>query len=197
MDRGIRMRSPLCAALAACLVLVSAASLEAQRAAIRKGFWLGAGVGAGSARLSCQICESSRDGGPTGYLRLGATINRAILVGVEGSAWYESENDIDRMLGSVMAIVLLYPKPANGFFIKTGLGISQYSAKDQDDEVSSQALSGMVGVGYEVPMGRTLSIVPFANFLGSTGGDVRFNNTVSDLSANTSLLQFGVGVTLH
>jgi hypothetical protein len=46
-------------------------------------------------------------------------------------------------------------------------------------------------------MGRGLSIVPYANFLGSTGGDVRFNDTVSGLSANTSLLQFGVGLTLH
>ncbi|HXI20928.1 MAG TPA: autotransporter outer membrane beta-barrel domain-containing protein, partial [Gemmatimonadales bacterium] len=72
-----------------------------------------------------------------------------------------------------------------------------FSAKDNQDEVSSHALAGQVGVGYEVPMGRSLSIVPFANFLGSTGGNIRFNNTVTDLSANTSLLQFGVGLTLH
>jgi len=94
-------------------------------------------------------------------------------------------------------VVLLYPKPTSGFYLKTGLGISQFSAKDNTDKVSSQALSGQVGLGYEVAMGRGLSIVPYANFLGSSGGDVRFNDTVSGLSANTSLLQFGVGLTLH
>jgi hypothetical protein len=191
------MRSPLRAALAAALLLLSAAPLEAQRTSLRRGMWVGGGIGIGSARLSCEICRSSRDGGTSGYLRAGMTVNRSILVGLEGIVWYKTANSIDQLLGSLQAVVLLYPKPASGFYLKTGLGIAQYSAKDNTDKVSSQALAGQIGIGYEVPMGRGLSIVPFANFLGSTGGDVRFNDTVSGLSANSSLIQFGVGVTLH
>ena len=191
------MRSPLMAALAGALLLTSTTSLSAQRAAARHGVWVGAGVGLGSARLSCDICRIDRTGGTAGYLRAGATISKSILVGLEATGWYKSKSDIDQLLGSLHAVVLLYPKPASGFYLKSGLGISQFSAKDDQDEVSSQALSVQFGVGYEVAMGRGLSIVPYANFLGSTGGDVRFNDTVSGLSANTSLLQFGVGLTLH
>jgi hypothetical protein len=191
------MRSPLIAALASAVLFVSAVPLAAQRAAERHGVWIGAGLGRGSARLSCEICRIDRTGGTTGYLRAGATVSKAVLVGLEATAWYKSRNNIDQLLGSLQAVVLLYPRPASGFYLKTGLGISQFSAKDDEDEVSSQALAVQIGVGYEVAMGRGLSIVPFANFLGSTAGDVRFNDTVSGLSANTSLLQFGVGVTLH
>jgi hypothetical protein len=185
------------AALAGALLLTSASTLAAQKAAERHGIWVGAGIGLGSAKLSCDICRLDRTGGTSGYLRAGATISKAILVGLEATGWYKSRSDVDQLLGSLQAVVLLYPKPASGFYLKTGLGISQFSAKDNDDEVASQALSMQFGVGYEVAMGRGMSIVPYANFLGSTGGDVRFNDTVSGLSANTSLLQVGVGLTLH
>jgi len=191
------MRSPLTAALAAALLAVSASGAPAQSNSIRHGMWVGAGLGLGSARLSCQICRSNRDGGTSGYLRAGTTLSSAVLLGLEGTVWYESDRGVDQLLGSLQGVVYLYPKPSSGFYLKAGLGISQFSAKDSDDELSSQALAGQVGIGYEVPMGRSLSIVPFANFLGSTSGDVRFNDTVAGLSANTSLLQFGVGVTLH
>jgi outer membrane protein with beta-barrel domain len=191
------MRSPLMAGLAAALLLLPVTTLSAQHAAERHGVWIGAGLGLGSARLSCDVCRSGRTGGTAGYLRAGATVTRAVLVGLEATGWYKSQNDVDQLLGSLQAVVLLYPRPASGFYLKTGLGISQFSAKDNQDEVSSQALSMQFGVGYEVAMGRGMSIVPYANFLGSTGGDVRFNDTVSGLSANTSLLQFGVGLTLH
>jgi hypothetical protein len=191
------MRSPLIAALAGALLLGSSASLLAQRAAERHGVWVGAGIGLGSAKLSCDICRLDRTGGTSGYLRAGATVSKAVLVGLEATGWYKSKSNVDQLLGSLQAVVFLYPRPTSGFYLKSGLGISQFSAKDDQDEVSSQALSMQFGVGYEVAMGRGLSIVPYANFLGSTGGDVRFNDTVSGLSANTSLLQFGVGVTLH
>ena len=61
----------------------------------------------------------------------------------------------------------------------------------------SQAPAGTVSVGYEVAMSQSLSIVPYANFLGSTGGHIRFNDTISGVSAKTSLIQLGVGLTLH
>lgn len=190
------MRSPLLAALAGALLLTST-PLLAQKAAERHGIWVGGGIGLGSAKLSCDICRLDRTGGTSGYLRAGATISKAVLVGLEATGWYHSKDDIDQLLGSLQAVVLLYPRPASGFYLKTGLGLSQFNAKDNDDEVSSQALSMQFGVGYEVAMGRGMSIVPYANFVGSTGGDVRFNDTVSGLSANTSLLQVGVGLTLH
>lgn len=191
------MRRFSCAALVASLVLLSTSALEAQRVASRHGFWIGGGAGIGSARLSCTVCRAGRDGGGSGYLRLGATITPQILIGGEAIAWYHSEQDVSFFLGSVQAVVLLYPMAKSGFFVKTGFGLAQYSAKDPTNKISSQALAMQVGVGYEMAVAQSMSIVPFANFVGTTGADVRFNDTVSGLGAKTSLIQVGVGLTLH
>jgi opacity protein-like surface antigen len=190
------MRSPLTAALAAALLLVGTSSSAAAQA-VHKGIWFGAGLGVGSARLSCQICQANRGSGTSGYLRAGATVTRQILVGLEGTAWTRNEDDIDFLLGSLQAVVFFYPQPNSGLYIKTGLGVSQYSAKDSEDKISSQALAGSVGLGYEIKVARSMSIVPYANFLGSTGADVRLNDNIAGLGANTSLIQFGIGLTLH
>lgn len=189
------MRSPLTAALAAGLLLVGATSGSAQ--AVKKGIWIGAGAGVGSARLSCQICVGHRGGGTSGYLRAGATITPQMLVGLEGTVWYKSEDEIDHMLGSLQAVFFFYPQPRSGLYIKTGLGLSQYTAKDSEDEISSKALAGSIGLGYEIKVARSMSIVPYANFIGSAGADVRLNDNIAGLGANTSLIQFGIGLTLH
>jgi hypothetical protein len=189
------MRSPLTAALAAVLLLVCTSAAAAQ--ANRKGVWIGAGVGVGSARLSCQICQGHRGGGTSGYLRAGATITRQMLVGLEGSVWYKTEDEIDHMLGSLQAVVYFYPQPTGGLYVKTGLGMSQYTAKDDEDEISSKALAGSIGLGYEIKVTRSMSIVPYANFIGSAGADVRLNDNIAGLGANSSLIQFGIGLTLH
>jgi hypothetical protein len=171
--------------------------LAGQRVAERHGVWFGAGVGVGSARLSCSICRGGRDGGLSGYLRLGTTVSPQVLIGGETTVWYHSAAAVDYLLGSVQAVLYFYPARKSGFYLKTGFGLAQYSAKDSQDQVATQALAGQVGVGYEVAINRGLSIVPYANFLGSSGADLKFNSTVSSLSANTSLIQAGVGITLH
>ena len=191
------MRCMLRAVLVTTVLVLAASELSAQRAAAHSGVWFGAGLGMGSARLSCTICRAGRDGGTSGYLRVGATLTPRFLLGGESAIWYHSENDMSFLLGSVLAVVYLYPMKNSGFYLKTGLGVAQYSAKDQNDEISTQALAGQIGVGYEVMVARNLSIVPFANFQGTAGADVRLNNTVSDLSANTSLIQVGLGITMH
>lgn len=191
------MRCMLRAVLFASVLVLGSSELLAQRTAAHRGVWLGAGLGMGSARLSCTICRAGRDGGASGYLRVGATLTPRFLLGGETAIWYHSENDMSFLLGSILAVVYLYPMNNSGFYIKTGLGVAQYSAKDQNDEISTQALAGQIGVGYEVMVARNLSIVPFANFQGTAGADVRFNNTVSNLSANTSLIQVGLGITMH
>ena len=76
--------------------------------------------------------------------------------------------------------------PTQGLFIKAGAG---YSALSSDDGVASATDSGfglLGGVGYDLRVGRNLSITPVANYFrgGFEGG-----------SAN--VLQFGVGVSSH
>lgn len=183
--------------LTSVLLSAAVARAEAQRVAERHGFWFGGGVGMGSARLSCSICRGGRDGGLSGYLRLGATVTPQLLIGGETTIWYHTENAVDYLLGSVQAVVYLYPVKRSGFYLKSGFGLAQYSAKDSTDKLSSQALAAQIGVGYEVAVGSSMSIVPYANLLATSAADLRFNSTVSSLSAKTSLLQIGLGITLH
>ena len=191
------MRWSYRASVLALLILIPWSAAEAQRVPDRSGFWFGAGIGLGSARLSCTICTTGRDGGTSGYVHMGATVTKQLLVGGEVLAWYHTDNGVDFLLASVQAVVVLYPMRTSGFYIKTGLGVSNYSAKDSVNKVSSQALAGEIGVGYEVLVSNNISMVPFANFLGTSGADVKFNNTVSSLGARTSLIQIGLGITLH
>jgi hypothetical protein len=184
------------AALVVSLLLAPPAALGAQEAGAHRGFYLGAGIGHGSAQLTCAICQGGRDGGTSGYLGTGYSVASRVRLGAEVLAWYKG-GQVDYLLTSLQLVAVLYPIPRNRLFIKTGFGVAKYAAEDDDDSVKTQAFAGQVGIGYEVPMGRGLSLVPFANFLGTTGGDVRFNDTVSDLSANTSLIQVGIGVGLN
>jgi hypothetical protein len=144
----------------ALLTAVLATSAFAQKAQTREGFWVGGGMGYGSLGLSCEICgDVGREGGLSGYAKLGGTLRENILLGVEMNGWTKSE---------------------------AGAGYSVLSA---DDGVSSGNDTGfglLGGVGYDLRVGRNLSITPVANYFrgGFEGG-----------SAN--VLQFGVGITSH
>jgi len=184
------------AALVVSLLLAPPAALGAQEAGSHHGFYLGAGLGHGSAQLTCSICQGGRNGGTSGYLSGGYSVTPRVRLGAEILAWYKG-GQVDYLLTSAQLVAVLYPLPKSGFFLKTGFGLAKYAAEDSDDKVNTKAFAGQVGVGYEVPVGRGLALVPFANFLGTTGGDVRFNDTVSGLSANTSLIQVGIGIGLN
>jgi hypothetical protein len=76
--------------------------------------------------------------------------------------------------------------PTQGLFIKAGAGYSVLSADDGVNSDSDTGFGWLGGVGYDLRVGRNLSITPVANYFrgGFDGG-----------SAN--VLQFGVGVTSH
>jgi len=163
----------------------------------RRGAWLGLGFGHGSAQLSCAICEGGRDGGGSAYIRGGVALTNRMLLGVEVLGWRRTPSDQEFLMTSAQLVGLFYPSARKGLFVKAGLGLARYTASDPDDEISAQAFAAQVGAGWEVPVSRGISVSPFVTFLGTSGSDVRFNDTVSDLSANSSLIQVGLGVTLH
>lgn len=190
------MRGALRAAFAACLLLALALPLAGQGSA-HHGVWLSAGVGHGSAQLTCAVCAGGRDGGLSGYLRGGVALTGRVLLGAEVLGWYRSPGAQDYLITSGQVVTLLYPWPRRGLYLKAGLGLARYSAKDTDDKASTQAFAGQVGAGWDVPVTRGIAVSPYISFLGTSGADLRFNDTVSNLSANTSLIQVGLGVTLQ
>jgi hypothetical protein len=168
---------------------VLATSAFAQQAQTRQGFWVGGGMGYGSLGLSCDGCgDIDREGGLSGYAKLGGTLRENILLGVEMNGWTKNELGARVTMGNLSGAAYWYPMPTQGLFIKAGAGYSILSVREADD-VSSANDSGfglLGGVGYDLRVGRDLSITPVANYFrgGFDGG-----------SAN--VLQFGVGVTSH
>jgi hypothetical protein len=173
--------------LSALLTVVLASTSFAQQAQTRDGFWIGGGLGYGSLGLSCEGCaDVDRTGGISGYAKLGMTVRPNVLLGVEMNGWTKSEGDARVTLGNFSGAAYWYPMASNGLFVKAGAGYSALSADAGTGSATDTGFGLLGGVGYDIRMGRNMSITPVANYFrgGFDGG-----------SAN--VLQIGVGVTSH
>ena len=171
----------------ALLVAVLATSASAQQAQTRQGFWIGGGMGYGSMGLHCTGCDGvDREGGLSGYLKLGGTLRENILLGVETNGWRKSEGGATVTMGNLSGAAYWYPMATNGLFIKGGVGYSILSVEDSFGQADDSGFGLLGGVGYDLRVGRNLSITPVANWFrgGFDGG-------------SADVLQIGVGVTSH
>lgn len=171
----------------------------------RQGFWFGGGLGTGAGSMHCGICEHEREQGTTGYFRAGTTLNRKMLIGIEGGAWQRTGDAGKRRLLSLTAGAWWYPNPRHGYYMRWGAGISRWRASEEEQAVVSQALALIVGVGYEVRLNPVLSMVPYVNALGSSKGalwleernDVSFERRKLPTGGHALLFQVGIGITRH
>jgi hypothetical protein len=165
----------------------------------RDGFWFGVGLGTGSAGLDCTSCPTDRVNSVSGYFRAGGTVSRHLLLGGESNGWTHSVNGLDESIGFVSFVALYYPKATGAFYVKLGVGGMTYRSDDGTDVLTATAPSGSIGIGYEARIGQNVSIVPFANALGSSPVTLKVNGeplvTNEDLRLN--LLQLGLGLTWH
>ncbi|MGE0552567.1 MAG: hypothetical protein AB7R55_03970 [Gemmatimonadales bacterium] len=165
------------------MTAVTAAEGQGARPQTREGFWFSAGLGYGS--LGCEDCD--REGGLSGYLRLGGTLSPKVLLGVETNGWTKSEGGATLTYGNLSGVVYFYPSPDGGFHLKGGLGIARLDLDLGSFGSGGETGGGaLLGLGYDARIGRNVSITPYLNFLGGSfdGG-------------NASLAQFGVGITAH
>jgi hypothetical protein len=163
----------------ALLTALLATTAFAQQAQTRQGFWIGGGLGYGS--LSCSGCNSL--GGVTGSLKLGGTLSQNVLLGVESNAWTKSESGETLTMGNMSGAVYWYPMSTSGLFVKGGFG---YSVLDDTFFGNSTGFGMLGGIGYDVRVGRNLSITPVANwYRGSFQG------------GGLHVFELGLGVTGH
>lgn len=171
----------------------------------RRGFWMGAGVGTGAGSMHCSICEHEKEQGTSAYLRAGTTVNRKLLLGVQGSGWQRTGDAGKRRLVSLTGGAWWYPKERHGYYLHGGAGVSRWRASQDGDAVTSQAVALVVGVGYEVRVNPRLSIVPYLNALGSSSGAlwleskdaVSFERRKLPSGGHALLFQIGLGITRH
>ncbi len=163
----------------------------------REGLWIGLGLGYGSyKRCADQLGCSDRQGSVSGYLKLGGTLTPHLLLGGEFVGWVKDYNGTTLTVGGLYATATGYPVLTSGFFLKGGLGVSYH--RDSGDHssgtvsVSKTGLGFIAGVGYDLRVGRNVSITPTFDYVYGNVGD--FLGTTGN---RDDVLQFAVGVTFH
>ena len=159
----------------------------------RSGFFISAGLGAGSAGASCDGCSSDRSTGLSGYFRVGGTVNPHVRLGFEGNGWTKSEDGIDGNLGFYSGVGYFYPSVTNNLWLKAGAGVAHFYADDGANDLTTTGLGLSAGIGYDWTPNGKFAIVPYVNYLHQVSGDANFNGTSTGVSAHSNLFQFGVG----
>lgn len=177
---------------------------QAQHEQARQGFGISVGIGGGTAGLSCEaVCGGPRESGISGYLRLGGYVGQGLFVGVETNGWTGTEPGIDEAMSFLSGVVLVYPQPKSGFYLKGGLGLAGASATGAlptllgIDDMTSAGLGLNLGAGYDWRVGRNFSLTPYATYLRSVGAELRVNGIATGEALNFDAFQFGLGFTWH
>jgi hypothetical protein len=144
-------QGPGLAGLLAALLLAVPGSLAAQTAptdATPEGLWFGIGAGGGAIRLTCDLCATDRDLGPTAQAAVGAWAGPNLRVGVEGGGWTHVDDDVRETTwrGGIMAY--LRPWPSRGLELVGGAGWVGYRAEDFGYDAAQLTL----GLGWEFPL---------------------------------------------
>ena len=177
----------------------AASAARAQYPQRRDGFWIGFGLGYGSANITCDNCSGGpRTGGITGFVKLGGTPSRNLLVGGAINAWGRSDGtgNTESMV-NVTASVYLYPETKSGFFVTGGLGFSNYHVN------SSPSFDGTgwgftAGAGYDIRFGRDVSLTPVVNYVYGGVGNVNKSGVGTFATGwKQNVVEFGLGVTFH
>ena len=167
----------------------------------RQGFWIGFGVGYGSAGVNCDDCGGEREGSFTGSFKLGGTLSDKVLLGVESNGWLKEQEGVTLTLGSFTGTVTFYPQASSGFFLKGGVGLSYISTDFKDGSLSvsvSKAGWGVLaGAGYDIRVGRNISITPAVNYYYGKPGDLDFEGETVLGGWSQDVVSFEIGITFH
>jgi outer membrane protein with beta-barrel domain len=184
------------AMVVACSCAASAA--RAQYPQRRDGFWIGFGLGYGTANVRCDICGSGpRKDGITGFVKVGGTPRRNLLIGGAVNAWSHSDGSVAESMTNVTASVYLYPDVNSGLFVTGGLGFANYHV-NSDPSFNGTGWGFTGGVGYDIRVGRDVSLTPVVNYMYGGVGDVNEAGFGAVRSQwNQNVVDFGLGVTFH
>ena len=174
-----------------------AAAARAQYPQRHDGFWLGFGLGYGSAGVTCDGCNrASRQDGVTGFVKLGGAPSRNLLIGGAINAWGHSDGNATETMATITASLYLYPRLRSGFFVTGGLGFSNYRI-NSTPSWDGTGWGFTAGAGYDLRFGRDVSLTPVVNYFWGGVGDVSRAGLTRFTGWRQNVLDVGLGVTFH
>ena len=165
------------------LSLVVMSGLEAQRPQTRSGFWFQGGLGGGSA--GCEDCGDRTSGG-TAVIALGGTLSRHVLLGASIHGWARSEDNATLSVSARTAAAHIYPWSRAGFFFNVGVGAGSTQLEFGPFTVEEDGPAFVAGIGYDIRIGRNVSLTPFTNGYGINYDEGTINAA-----------QLGLSITVH
>lgn len=168
---------------AAAAILLTTSSLAAQRPQTRSGFWFQGGLGAGS--VGCDECDERTNGGAA-VIALGGTLSDHFLLGGSLHGWARSEDGATLSVTAITAATHIYPWARGGFFINAGVGFGTTRLEFDIFSIEEDGAAGVLGLGYDIRLGRNVSLTPFGNVYSIKYDEGSLNVT-----------QVGLAVTVH
>ncbi len=181
MTRSLR---PVLAVVA--LTMLVAATARAQHPQAREGFWFSIGVGGGS--LGCSDCDERENGG-VGQITLGGKLSDHVLLGGSLNGWTKSVNSNTLTVGLAALTIRYYPSATGGFYLTAGAGVGSSDLSfgtNPTFTISQTGSGGIAGLGYDIRVGRMLSITPWLQWFA-----VKYDN------GDANVGQLGVALTVH
>lgn len=166
--------------------------------ASRQGFWIGFGFGFGNAGVTCSGCTNDRFSGGTGRLALGGTVSPNLKLGGESHVWINTEDEsIDESVANVSASAYYYPSRTGNLFVQGGVGMSAYSYDDGTTTAEANGLGLIMGVGYDIRLGRKFSLTPILAYSAALSGTLQMNGQDTGFSAKPNFVSLSLSAVWH
>ena len=164
-----------------------------------------AGAGLGSVAFDCETCDGERDTGVALLGRLGVGLFRGVQLSGEVTHWrgdYEDTRGTGDARNTIAAATLQWHPAARGLFVKAGVGVAfvDYEASFGtlgDVAVETSGPSFLAGIGWDMPIGGSWAITPFATLHFSSKRDVTVNGVETGDQVGSDMLHAGVAITLR
>jgi hypothetical protein len=156
---------------------------------------------------SDQTGAADRQSSGVAYVELGGTLNEHLLLGGEFNMWRKTAALATNVNGALKvynldATLTYYPAAKGGFFLKGGAGVSLLDAELIGPSSSlkldlGSGLGVIVGLGYDIPISRNVSLTPALNYWGGRLGDLQFGSQTSFNNWRQNVVDLTIGITVH
>jgi len=163
------------------------------------GVWWSVSAAAAGARLTCDICDPTRDSGAALEAAIGAYATPSVRVGVDAGAWTFRDDDFREKVYTAGVIAEVHPRRASGLHLIGGLGWSGYRARDIDVDPESEeegfrydALRLRLGIGWDLPLTRSWVVGNRVTLDASSLGTLHDEAVPIAESVGLSVVRFGI-----